>query len=404
MAIDKYLGKFTTGVNDFDINSFIQYLTIFENVVFENSKIIPQLFRAIGYEGVKILIGENILSFSAGAGAIFYGDFQKASFGQEKNIKDPYIWFLDLVYSSSKEQTFIALEDNLSKDFKNIEGYGCSEKEIERNCQLVLPHFDWLDFKDNHAMTDFRHGISNKNEFVNDILYKLVENNFGLSILKEKPILSIELLDKSYFRLNTNLHKLLNISKIDMHNKLRPYITSIPGTTLRLGAMEQLEASAGLREAEMEIMSIRLNLFSNFLKESNKQHAFSRILELKDIPAVTDNSKVDIEELIKIIQSEECKNFRECLKHTNDITTAELEEALNGWKTKISNLYHSEKCDTIKWISITVVGSVEPISGIALGATDQFILKNIIPKPGPLCFLDRQFIPFIEDSKGKLKK
>ena len=123
------------------------------------------------------------------------------------------------------------------------------------------------------------------------------------------------------------------------------------------------------------------------------EHAkrFDRVLLVADLPdlgfaARTGNLNVD--QLLKVRETKECKNFRTWLASTDTATDDEVTEAIRGFRQRLALLAASMPGKALRWLAVKGASvKLGPVPGLI----DKYVVDRILPRPGPAAFLSRSF-------------
>jgi hypothetical protein len=97
---------------------------------------------------------------------------------------------------------------------------------------------------------------------------------------------------------------------------------------------------------------------------------------------------------LKIRESKEVKEFRQWLLEIDKYSDLELLEAMENLKTKFSEFFNSRTGHVIRFLVTTgsslISGLPLPL-GIGLTSLDKFLSKKVLPKSGPLTFINKLY-------------
>lgn len=127
------------------------------------------------------------------------------------------------------------------------------------------------------------------------------------------------------------------------------------------------------------------------------ERSFERVLEIAGIPdpAVDGSTRVArIGELLKVRQTDECKEFRTWLSTVHNASDVEIRERVAGLRAKFSAFVQSSSGKTVRVLAAAGIGLI-PHYGIpaslAAGFADTFLIEKIFPRSGIVSFLSNLY-------------
>jgi len=135
-----------------------------------------------------------------------------------------------------------------------------------------------------------------------------------------------------------------------------------------------------------------------------QEKRFIRLLNILQFPdfseALAEGRRFNVDAFLRLRESDDCRLFREWLRNIDDATDDELRERLRSVNAQVANAIHGAGGKALRLIVTTGLGLV-PIAGPLLGAgasaLDYFVLDRIVPRSGPVAFLDA-LLPLLRDS------
>jgi hypothetical protein len=158
--------------------------------------------------------------------------------------------------------------------------------------------------------------------------------------------------------------------------------------------MIEFSALAGFREDEAPILFGKV---AGLMAPQNPETAegqFKHVLEIADVPDFEPNQKVDVDRLLGVRGSDECRAFRDWLSTAGSLGDAEIRDLTRGVKNKLSSLAHSTSGKALRFMATTGLGFV-PIAGLALGPAasfvDSFLVDRGLKESAVLAFLSDSY-------------
>jgi hypothetical protein len=159
--------------------------------------------------------------------------------------------------------------------------------------------------------------------------------------------------------------------------------------------MRTYNALAGFREEELPIVEEKLRFVIDQVDPNRQEQRFDRVVELTGLPdPETSEGTVDVERLLQVRDTAECRDFRQWLRTLDNASDEEIAAEIASLREKLSRAVHSPAGKTVRLIATTGVGLIPiigPAAGVALSAVDQFALEKLLPEPGPVSFLSSSY-------------
>jgi hypothetical protein len=112
------------------------------------------------------------------------------------------------------------------------------------------------------------------------------------------------------------------------------------------------------------------------------------------VPDFKPGQRVDVERLLKVRESAECREFREWLSSAENMSDAQIKEMVASIRSKIASLAGSTTGKVLRFATTTGVGLIPvvgPIAGAAAGAIDSFLVDRVLPRSGVVAFLSETY-------------
>lgn len=203
--------------------------------------------------------------------------------------------------------------------------------------------------------------------------------------------------DENVFGAETNIADQFDLTDEETDTVVQDALLAIGGLNQRIEEMKGYRSIIGFRETELGLVQEKLSFLMRELDPDAQEERFERIITLAGLPnPETAAGSVDIEKLLKARDSEELREFRHWLRTLDEATDKEIEERVASVRAKLSSAVHSSAGKTIRFLTGTGVGAVNPIAGIAVGVADQFLVERLFPEPGPLSFIGSTYRSLFE--------
>ena len=376
---------------EFDADSFIQRLLLFDNFILESVRLkeIPFLIDLMGHDGVMQLLEADFFQIRCEARTI-------GQVGQLYLRKD---W----------GQNILALEEYSFKIISSVNNEYLSScfKEIEPLLKITPKEFIKLKGAISNniigapkgfgakTMDDAHNTIINSAYIIKPLIEQRIKEEYNINIDKSKIKLNIESLNEHDILVKTNLHKDFNqlFNKETSHSFVTNVLLSLIGTNLRLEKMETFNAKTYFNDKDIFCIKSKMNYLIEQFNSSTQQDRLVRVLDIKEHPRlnINPNIKIDIQVLLKIRDTKNCKDFRVWLNNIDALSNADVEEYLKGYTDLIKDFGHSIFGKTLRLLTSSGADLILPGSGFALNAADTFLFSKVIPKKGSVLFLKNDY-------------
>jgi hypothetical protein len=196
------------------------------------------------------------------------------------------------------------------------------------------------------------------------------------------------------FHIKNGIAKEFGKSPEETHHLLQRSVTAVVNLEHRLSEMAAYSALTGFREAEAPLLFGKL---AGIILPQNPmlgEEQFERVIEVADVPDFKPGQKVDVQKLLKIRESVECRDFRRWLSTAADISDSEIRAQASGMRNKLGSLASSSGGKAVRLAATTLIGNI-PILGLVLGpasgAVDSFLVDRVLPRSGVFAFLTEMY-------------
>jgi hypothetical protein len=114
------------------------------------------------------------------------------------------------------------------------------------------------------------------------------------------------------------------------------------------------------------------------------------VVTISGLPDFAAAKRIDVEKLLKVRQSPECREFREWLSRLDKLSDEQIGEMVSGIREKIGSVLSTKTGKAMRFAFTTAVGMIPVIglvAGPAAGVFDSFLLDRVFPSSGIVAFL-----------------
>lgn len=196
------------------------------------------------------------------------------------------------------------------------------------------------------------------------------------------------------FHIKSAIGKEFGKSPEETHHLLQRSVAAVANLEQRLSEMAAYSALTGFRETEAPLLFGKLAGIISPQNPALGEQQFERVIEVADVPDFKPGQKVDVEKLMKIRESAECRDFRRWLSTAADISDSEIRAQASGMRNKLGSLASSSGGKAVRLAATTLIGIVPKLGlilGPASGAVDSFLVDRVLPRSGVFAFLTEMY-------------
>jgi hypothetical protein len=370
-----------------DLGALIRRLVLFDRVVVKSFRLreLPMLVRTFGKAGIQELLGSGILNLCCEFTGII------------TEIHRNGIRSEPLEHFTFGTVTAADRDGDLRKELvrlQSVPGLKNNERDaIEQavwNSLIRPPKTFGADLL-RQVDTDLRTNTP--------VLRAAILNQLGgmpdQADLENRQLeISVEEPRERVFHIKSTIGKEFGKSPEETHQLLQRSVTAVANLEQRLSEMAAYSALTGFRETEAPLLFGKLAGIISPQNPALGEQQFERVIEVADVPDFKPGQKVDVEKLMKIRESAECRDFRRWLSTAADISDAEIRAQASGMRNKLGSLASSSGGKAVRLAATTLIGNI-PVLGLVLGpasgAVDSFLVDRVLPRSGVFAFLTEMY-------------
>lgn len=201
------------------------------------------------------------------------------------------------------------------------------------------------------------------------------------------------------FAVENDLPRKYLLPSFEAHRMIESAMLAVGRLNERIASMRTYSALTGLTEDDKPLLDAKIGATADLLPERNDQQ-FSRVIALKGLPVPKyGSSVVDVKALLKLRDSEECRAFKDWLSGSQQLSDEEIRERVTGFGRRIREGVSSKTGRAIRFVVSNGLGillgfSGQPVGmlgGLAISATDSFLLERLLPKDAIITFLSESY-------------
>lgn len=377
-----------------DFQSLIERLILFDTFILESGRLkeFSQFVSAFGHGPTIELLNSDLLEISCDGVFIVAPSFMTNQYGQQIRPHP----FCTYSFGTGKIADHGALIAAGMKEIADITSlhYKQIAKLKSAISRKIIPRIESTGDK---AISQLRHDIRSNNPFLKGTVATALSRKLGNKVDQGEVSLEVHEEKDNVFRVESNLSKKFKLSDEESHKTIEAGLLAAGSLEQALEYMELYSAVSTLRADESAFLDQKLLFLFRNLDPNLQVERLRRVVQIVDFPnlqrAITEKS-VRLDRVIDIAKSDECRKFREWLRNTDNMSDAEIRDAFAGTRAKLATLASGLVGKTVRWLASTGIGAI-PGAGAVLGPAealvDTFLMDKVLPKPGPVSFLQTHY-------------
>lgn len=411
----RYIGPCYSQIDDkgelkIDLSAFLIRLLLFDTYILDSIglKELRGLISAFGYGGMKEILSSGALRihlepFSVGqTGQTGLGFRGKKKDGTAKPLLPLHSYSFGVIKLTDQGQ-----KEDLHKDLHRIhEIDGLKYKEVKKLKKVIADRLIWLPRESAGAIIQqLLNDIRMKTPNIKRAILSSAKQN-GIILEGQKDItFDIEVDSEEDVHVRSNLTRDFGMDDHTAHKVIGRALLAIGGLNQRIETMRAFSAITGFRESELNIFEDKVEFIINKISPEAAEKRVRSILSFPQFPDLEEairNKRVDIQTLLKVRDSIECREFRQWLWTSNTFAVDELRERSQSMMSKLSLSMSSRKAKAIRCLSIAGIGLInDPVCqavSFALSLLETFLLDKLFRSSGTLTFIGRMYPSLFRDT------
>ena len=287
----------------------------------------------------------------------------------------------------------------MHNDFQKIHSInGVTQKEAINLKKLISNNLVWYPKESaKHILRQHLHDLRNNAPNIKKAILSKAREILGSQNIYKDFSMSIDVDEEDDIHITSDFSEVFSVDEQTTHNIFGSALLAIGALNKRIETMRAFSAVTGFRENELSIFEDKVEFITNSFSPTTQEEKMRNILSwhhFPDLNSAIKSKKLNIENLLKIRESNECKEFRNWLWACDLLEVEEMEARLASLSTRLSLKITSTPLKAIRWLTTTGVGFIKPIGlvlGPILGFLDTFLIEKFFPKSGVLTFLGRMY-------------
>jgi hypothetical protein len=383
-----------------DLSTFVLRLLLFDTYILDSNSLkeFGSLIDAFGYGGVKEILLSGALRIHCESHVIGQTGQTGGGFRGRKRDGSPKIllplnsYSFDVITHSDKQK-------EMREDMQHIYNIGgVQHKEAINLKRLIADNLVWFPKESfntmlNQLLNDFRVKTPNIMNVVLTRLNRELTNGEGIKDFT----FNIEVDEENDVHVSSDLSRNFGFNEHKVHEIFQGALLAIGGLNMRIETMRAFSALTGFRMNELNVFEEKVEFLIDIMSSETAEDKLQRILSWPQFPnldkAIYDK-KVNIETLLKIRDSAECREFRQWLWTNGSLAVDELQERLESLTNRLSLQMSGKTARVVRWLTTTGVGfipGVGQVAGPLLGLLDTFLIDKLLRSSGVLTFIGTMY-------------
>lgn len=378
-----------------DLTGLIRRLVLFDKFILQSIRLkeVPFLLNVFGYDGFVTLIKSS--AFVIHCDAVTVGQTGQLKV-LESRVKKGLLPLCSYAFSIVRTADWHSYIEECLRVLDSVDSTSATQrntlKRLIRSSVVRYPS----DFGTN-TLAQLKTELATNRPVIERLVMKTLGDRLGVAIGKGVIGIRVHQMNDSDFKVETNIASQFHLSELDTHKIVERALLAAGGLNQRIEEMRTYSAISGFLPEEVPIFAEKLDFLVETLLPQRQEERFQRILDIRGVPEldkIDTTTRVDVDKLLKIRDSVECREFRTWLSTVDYASNSEIKERVSSLQAKLSTLTHTRPGKAIRFVTIAGTGFIPVIGtalGMVVGALDHFLLERLFPYSGPASFINRLY-------------
>lgn len=381
------------GFTGFDLSAFVQRLLLFDKCTLESFGLqeIPVLVETFGCEPIITLLKSDSINILFDMAAIIHWQSDETYLKRDADGMARVGPFTFAVGRLDRQDA----TDKRVQDFERIPSL--EQAQVSNLREVLLSKL--IGFENNtgnssleQLKTDLSNDTPSASFAVTTIVGWIINRHidpgsFSLRIIQTGP---------EIFEVLTDIQSVHGLNDQQTIQALIGGLIALGELNRAIEDMKQFQAMTAMRPEELPLLQEKLSFLAKQVSPDMQLERFQRVLQITGFPNLDESTskRVNLEKLLEIKESRECREFRTWLWNVGSATDDEIRDQFAGLGNKLSLWAHGNVGKALRWAGSTGIGFIPIVGNIAGGAVgllDSFLLERVLPQTGPVIFLSRQY-------------
>jgi hypothetical protein len=375
-----------------DPGAFVRRLLLFEHYIVDSIRLeeIPTLTRVFGIDGVIKLLESGIVSIRADP--LTFGQTGQLNIS-EARAKKGLLPLGSYAFSTVEMADHRRFIHDCLQEIKREFGEG---KKVIKLKRAIVEHL--VPRPPNlvpRADEQLARELTDNGPQVSQAVALALSERLATDVKPGEFALRIHPIDERDYRAESDIGERFSLNEHDAHALVERGLLAVGGLSLSLAAMESYEAVTGFRHSELPILESKFSFLLNQFDPDAQEARLDRVIEIAGLPTVdwAAAGGVDAEALLELRDEPEWQAFRQWLRQTESAPDEEIKAQLQAGTEKLARLVHGKPGSVLRFLTVSGASllGLGKAAELGIGAVDQFIVENLVQRPGPASFLGRLY-------------
>ena len=325
------------GSSTVDLSQFILNLILFEKFILHSNGLseFPALVRAFGYGPVQTVLSSKALDVYSDTLTVGQVGQTDLEFRRKKGFLPLGSYAFSIVRGADRKQI---IHHHL-KQLHNLEGFNTKQiikLKQDLVARLVAPMSSQATEEIMQQLQgELRSNAPNITMAVSLALKDELETDVSTSDFS----LHIHSIDHEDFHAETDIAKVFGLADEEVHRIVERGLLAVGGLNQRIAEMKAYNAVSGFRNDELPVLDQKLAFLTGAVSPEIQLERMRRVLAIKgfdDLDVLIAKGQVDLNRVLEIRETRECREFRDWLWSIDSTTDAEIEERVNSLRDNLS--------------------------------------------------------------------
>lgn len=376
-------------------------LLLFDTFIIHSCQLleIPQLISIFGYDAVLELLESSALKIYCNANSLGTMDTTEELFKKGKGFTFDFVEVVAADHKDYVHQCLKGLSDKVSvsqKQFKKLKNRIAGRLDSSAGLPYSPTSPEAKAFR--NLMEEMSSNVPNIKTAVTLELQKRLQTEI-------KPVdfaLKLHQIGENEVQAETNISDIFHLDEHQSHNAILSGLMRLAGISRTLAEMERHTALSGLNDQDFALFSGKFEFLTNELYPNSQINQLRRVMEIKGFPdfnPLIQGGTLNLEKILEIRETKECKEFRDWLRELDSVTDEEIKDQIENIRTAAGNYLGRIPGKSLRWFVSSAIGLASLLDGPTMGLTslvggilissiETFMLQKLFPSSGPISFLN----------------
>jgi hypothetical protein len=381
-----------------DLGALVRRIILFDKYILQSVRLmeIPHLLPVFGFNGTITLLQSGLIDLECDSTIIGQAGQNAPVRGQKRAFSLKSYWFFGVEPANRT--------DYLDSCLRAITGlHELSNRQRRRLRNAVVDAIvDRPQHAGRAAFEQFLADLSRNIPTVATATTSALQDHLGRSVNPGDFSLRLHQIEEARYQVESDVGQRFHLDEWTEHKIIEKGLLAVAHVNERIEHMQRYEALSRSRQGDLPVFAGKFEFLHSQLSPEPHESTFSRVLTIAGLPEIETGRPeqyVDVNRLIEITQTSECRTFRQWLRNVQTATDEEIRDQFHPLGDRLSAALRSTSARAVRFL-VTTAASYAPdvgmAAGTALSALDSFVVDNIIARPGPASFLSRLYPSIFE--------